>query len=255
MKRSAWLALSVVLLSNAVALGSVWYNRSGEPEAQLLLSERELQRVYAGWLRDEDDGVLRLQLSWQRPGDGWQLPWLDEAKLRELGFSATDEQALNRQTAREVWLVLELDGPLYRRQVEQARQALAAAEAESNAKPESEVLRQERDDRQRRLHFVELQASRLMLVDAGVDAQVLRQRWPDRQRQVLLAGSIEPYRHGAEVGYGATIRLENDRLSVPHAYRELARGWERSYEQTGFKAQIEVAFGRRHEPWVLSIRQ
>jgi|TARA_A100001518_G_C1201136_1_gene44663 hypothetical protein len=255
MKRSAWLALSVVLLSNAVALGGVWYNRSGEPEAQLLLSERELQRVYAGWLRDEDDGVLRLQLSWQRPGDGWQLPWLDKAKLRELGFSATDEQALNRQAAREAWLVLELDGSLYRRQVEQARQALAAAEAELNAKPESEVLRQERDDRQRRLHFVELQASRLMLVDAGVDAQVLRQRWPDRQRQVLLAGSIEPYRHGAEVGYGATIRLENDRLSVPHAYRELARGWERSYEQTGFKAQIEVAFGRRHEPWVLSIRQ
>ena len=255
MKRSAWLALSVVLLSNAVALGGVWYNRSGEPEAQLLLSERELQSVYGGWLRDEDDGVLRLQLSWQRPGDGWQLPWLDEAKLRELGFSATDERALNRQAAREAWLVLELDGSLYRRQVEQARQALVAAQAESNAKPESEVLRQERDDRQRRLYFVEQQTSRLMLVDAGVDAQVLRQRWPDRQRQVLLAGSIEPYRHGAEAGYGATIRLENDRLSVPHAYRELARGWERSYEQTGFKAQIEVAFGRRHEPWVLSIRQ
>lgn len=130
MKRSAWLALSVVLLSNAVALGGVWYNRSGEPEAQLLLSERELQRVYGGWLRDEDDGVLRLQLSWQRPGDGWQLPWLDQTKLRELGFSATDEQTLNRQPARQVWLVLELDGPLYRGQVQQARQALDAAEAE-----------------------------------------------------------------------------------------------------------------------------
>ena len=51
------------MLSNAVALGGVWYNRSGEREAQLLLSERELQRVYGGWLRDEDDGVLRLQLS------------------------------------------------------------------------------------------------------------------------------------------------------------------------------------------------
>mgnify|MGYP006147330909 CR=1 FL=1 len=93
------------------------------------------------------------------------------------------------------------------------------------------------------------------LVDAGVDAQVLRQRWPNRQRQVLLAGSIEPYHHGAEAGYGATIRLQNDRLSVPHAYRALARGWEHGHEQTGFKAQVEVAFGRRHEPWVLGIRQ
>ena len=186
MKRAAWLGLGVVLLSNAVALGGVWYNRSGEPEAQLLLSERELQRVYGGWLRDEDDGVLRLQLSWQRPGDGWQLPWLDEAKLRELGFSATDEQTLNRQPARQVWLVLELDGPLYRGQVEEARQALSGAEAELHAKPESEVLQQERDDRQRRLQFVEQQASRLMLVDAGVDAQMLRQRWPDRQRQMCI---------------------------------------------------------------------
>lgn len=255
MKRAAWLGLGVVLLSNAVALGGVWYNRSGEPEAQLMLSERELQRASGGWLRDEDDGVLRLQLSWQRPGDGWQLPWLDEAKLHELGFSATDEYALNRQPAREVWWVLELDGPLYRSQVEQARQALSLAEAELQDKPESTVLQQERDDRQRRLQFVEQQASRLMLVDAGVDEKVLRQRWPDRRRQVLLAGRIEPYRHGAEAGYGATIRLENDRLSVPFAYRELARGWERSYEQTGFKAQVEVAFGRRHEPWVLSIRQ
>jgi hypothetical protein len=255
MKRAAWLGLGVVLLSNAVALGGVWYNRSGEPEAQLQLSERELQRVYGGWLRDEDDGVLRLQLSWQRPGEGWQLPWLDEAKLHELGYSATDEQALRRQPAREVWWVLELDGPLYRSQVEQARQALAVAEAELQVKPESEVLRQERDDRQRRLQFVEQQASRLMLVDAGVDAQVLRKRWPDRQRQVLLAGRIEPYRQVTEAGYGATVRLENDRLSVPYAYREQARGWERSYEQTGFKAQVEVAFGRRHEPWVLSIRQ
>lgn len=255
MKRAVWLGLGVVLLSNAVALGGVWYNRSGEPEAQLLLSERELQRVHGSWLRDEDDGVLRLQLSWQRPGESWQLPWLNEAKLRELGFSASDEQALNRQPAREVWLVLELDGPLYRSQVEQARQALSAAEAELQAKPESEVLQQARDDRRRRLQFVEQQASRLMLVDAGVDVQLLRQRWPDRQRQVLLAGRIEPYRHGAEAGYGASIRLENDRLSVPYTYRELARGWERNYDQTGFKAQVEVAFGRRHEPWVLSIRQ
>lgn len=255
MKRAVWLGFGVVLLSNALALGGVWYNRSGEPEARLLLSERELQRVPGGWLREEGDGVMRLQLSWQRPGEGWRLPWLDEAKLNELGFDAGAGQALSRQPAREVWLVLELDGALYRRQVEQAREALLAAEAELQASPGSETLRQARDERQQRLQFVEQQASRLMLVDAGVDALSLRQRWPDRQRQVLMAGRIEPYRNGTEAGYGATIRLENDRLSVPYAYRELARGWARSYQRTGFKAQVDVAFGRRHEPWVLGIRQ
>ncbi|HEY1029192.1 MAG TPA: DUF4824 family protein [Pseudomonas sp.] len=254
MKPAMWLGLGVVLLSNVLALGGVWYNRSGEPEARLLLSERELQPVHGGWLRDEDEGVLRLQLSWQRPGDGWQLPWLDEAKLRELGF-VPDAADLGRQPARKVWLVLELDGPVYRRQVEQARQSLDAAEVELRAGPDSEVLQQARDERRLRLSYAQQQASRLMLVDAGVDAQRLRQRWPDRQRQVLLAGRIEPYRHGDEGGYGANVRLENDRLSIPYAYRELARGWAHSYERSAFRAQVEVAFGRRHEPWVLGIRQ
>lgn len=256
MKRALWLGLGVVLLSNAAALGGVWYNRSGEPEARLLLSERELQRVQDGWLPDEGDEVLRLQLSWQRPGYGWQLPWLDEAKLRELGFAPDSDGAdLMLQPQREVWLVLELDGPAYRRHIEQARQALQGAEVELRNRPDSQVLQRERDERRRRLLYVQQQASRLVLVDAGLDAEVLRQRWPDRQRQVVLGGRIEPYRQTGEAGYGATIILANDRLSVPYAYRGLARGWARSYEQPEFKAQVEVAFGRRHEPWVLGIRQ
>jgi len=255
MKRPLWLALGIVLLSNAVALGGVWYNRSGEPEARLSLSERELQRVSSGWLADEGDTVTRLQLLWRRPGDDWQLPWLDAAKLRALGFAVGDGQVeLGRQPAREVWLVLELDGPSYRRQVEQVRQALSLAEAELQASPDSELLQQERDERRRRLEHEEQRASRLMLVDAGVDPEALRQRWPDRQRQVLLAGRIEPYRHSAQGGYGASIRLDNGRLSVPHAYREQARGWTPAYQQSGFKAQVDVAFGRRHEPWVLGVR-
>ncbi|WP_277373573.1 DUF4824 family protein [Pseudomonas sp. AA-38] len=256
MKRALWLGLGVVLLSNALALGGVWYNRSGEPEARLLLSERELQRVQSGWLPGEGEEVLRLQLSWQRPGHGGQLPWLDEAKLRELGFAhGSDGDALMRQAQREVWLVLELDGPAYQRQIEQARQALQAAEMELRSRPESQVLQRERDERRRRLLHEQQQASRLVLVDAGPDAEVLRKRWPDRQRQVVLAGHMEPYRQAGEAGYGAIIDLANDRLSLPYAYRELARGWPRSYERSGFKAQVEVAFGRRHEPWVLGIRQ
>jgi hypothetical protein len=31
--------------------------------------------------------------------------------------------------------------------------------------------------------------------------------------------------------------------------------WPWAYDDAGLKAQVEVAFGRRHEPWVLSVRQ
>lgn len=256
MNRALWLGLGLILLSNAVALGGVWYNRSGEPEARLTLSSRELERVSDALLRGEENSVLRLRLSWRHAAGNARLPWLDAAKLDELGFSAEDlERPLSRQLPRRVWLVLELDGPAYRRQLDGARQALQAAESALQAAPDNEELQRQRDERRRQLQYEEQLASRLMLVDAGVDAEALRRRWPDRRRQVLLSGRIEPYRHGAQADYGASIRLDGARLSLPRANRELFRGWPWGHDETGPKVQVEVAFGRRHEPWVLSVRQ
>ena len=51
MNRPLWLGLGLILASNAIALAGVWYNRSGEPQAQLQLSEREIQLPYDSWLR------------------------------------------------------------------------------------------------------------------------------------------------------------------------------------------------------------
>ena len=106
MNRPLWLGLGLILASNAIAPAGVWYNRSGEPQAQLQLSEREIQLPYDSWLRGEENSGLRLQLAWREADATWS--WLDEAKLRELGFAPSD---LGRGAERPLWLVLELDGP------------------------------------------------------------------------------------------------------------------------------------------------
>jgi hypothetical protein len=79
--------VGVVILANAVALVGVARNRSGEPEAEVLLTERELP--FAPWT-DETTGVF-LRLEWQRslPGSKVETPWLDRAKLESLGFDGS----------------------------------------------------------------------------------------------------------------------------------------------------------------------
>lgn len=252
MSRPLWLGLALVLLSNAVVLAGVWYNRSGEPQALLTLSERELQPPYSGWLRGEENSVLRLNLAWRHPLDQTRPAWLDEAKLRALGF---EPQALGRGSGRLLWLVLELDGPRYRQGLERARTELARRQTALLADPDNAQRRRARDAQQRELEQEEKVASRLLLVDIGTDPQALRQAWPDRQRQVLVAARVRPYRQADEARYGAHIELENPRISVPREYRQLFQDGRGGSRPSRPALQVEVAFGQRHEPWVLDVRQ
>lgn len=251
MNSRLWLGLGLILASNAIALAGVWYNRSGEPQAQLLLSEREIQLPYDSWLRGEENSGLRLQLAWREADADWS--WLDEAKLRELGFAPND---LGRGAERPLWLVLELDGPSYRKQVERAKAALASAQAALVVQPKDETLRQQHDQRQLELRHEQKQATRLLLVDVGLDAEALRRSWPNRQHQVILPGRLMPYRYGDMPRYSANVVLESDRISVPRRYRGGFAEWRlRAYDEKRPKVQVEVAFGQRHEPWLIGVDQ
>ena len=95
MRNKAGLAL--IVLTNAVALGGVWWNRSATPESALTLSERELGLPWRS-LRFAEDSGLSLNLNW-RVGDreagefvsgytfnGGTPEWLDAAHMAALGF-------------------------------------------------------------------------------------------------------------------------------------------------------------------------
>ncbi|MDA7087613.1 DUF4824 family protein [Pseudomonas sp. SA3-5] len=261
-RRRLWLGLGLILLSNALALAGVYYNRSGEPESRLTLSERELQWPYGDWFQREDNSGLRLQLRWRRADAYGSLDWLSADKLQALGFQLPDfsrgdwQRRLNRQLARPVVLVLELAGPAYQRQVQQARQALAEAEERVRSRPDDQELQRQRDGRREQLSQEEQRDSRLFLIDAGLDAQALRQTYPDRQRYLLLGGRLKPHAGSGKAqpgGFSAAIYPDQLRISVPHGLREVFSDWPQggAYRAELPPLQVQLAFGRRYEPWIL----
>ena len=95
--RAFYFGFGLILLTNAVVLGSVWYNRSGDPDSTLALTDRELASPVNYWHGEENSG-LDLHLVWRteqsRPQAfttgsvyfGGEADWLDSAKLAELGI-------------------------------------------------------------------------------------------------------------------------------------------------------------------------
>lgn len=256
-----WLSLGLILLSNAVALGGVYYNRSGEPQSVLKLSERELVLSNGIWRDRDADGVLHLRLIWRQEGNLGEILWLDRSKLQSLGFvvpAATDKAELEfyrRNLERSVWLVLELDGPAYQRELKRARQELDVAEERLQSLPDDEDLLRQRDRRREHLEQEEHQASRLFLVDAGLDVEALRAQYPDRQRYALLAGYMRPYYRSPEDTplFSASFRLEVSEISVPYVLRGVFADWKRHqpYGEQRPTVSTRIALGQRHEPWML----
>jgi hypothetical protein len=145
--------LLVIVLSNAVALGGVWWNRRAPAESAIVLSERELGLPWFG-VRGEENSGLALNLNWRVadrqqgeynaafPVRGGPADWLDSARMAALGFDpAVAGHAAGRQVRqqpRAAIFVLEFDGPAYRQALLTARENAvrhrAAADANAGSK-------------------------------------------------------------------------------------------------------------------------
>lgn len=260
--------VGLILLVNAVALGGVAWNRSGEPDSRSRLSQRELLRN-TDW--HQENSGLSLRLQWRFPSEeesatprnrAW-APRIDAAQMAELGFrmpeQVDDESArqFDRQQSRAALLVLELDGPLYQRELQLARKKLAEMRQAANAAPGNKDLAYELKYSQSALESEEKHASRLLLKDVGLDLQTLRARYPDRQRYLIVHGRVRPisllHEHIWTLG-GTASALGIDSLNVPHRWRErldqITAQPHRAADERAQPFTAEVAFGRRLEPWI-----
>lgn len=252
--RTFWLGAGLIVLTNAVVLGGVAYNRSGEPQSRLQLSERELSRDISLLQDDSENSSLVLRLD-HEVADGW----VTAEKLRSLGFTVWRDGELERFGERmevEGLVVLELDGPAYQAAQVAARTALVDAQ-------QAEQLWKDRNSQealkaaQNTLERLQTKGTRLYVVDAGTDAVALRQRYPDPARYALVRTSLWYYVHYSSLsdernGYG----LQVDRLavSVPNQHRAAFDAWlSRGSDKVRDKrVRVDLAFGQRFEPWIVA---
>lgn len=264
----------LIVLVNALILAGAAYNRSGEADSRLQLSERELSPTYGrSWSLHENDHAS-LGLVWRilpaqdkefadYPGVhnfGGTPAWFDENKLQALGLqlpAATgSEQNWRGHRQREVILVLEYDGPTYQQALTRAR----AAHAEENrllaANPDKKEFVQRSQTAQKRLESEENENSRLFVIDAGLDAAALRARYAERDRYLLARGRVSAYLQPSAdpsrpTRQGSIDRLSIQEISVPVELQPALRAQPDRNNRPRFQATLAV--GKRLEPWLLEI--
>ena len=258
-------AIALLLVSNAFVLIHAMRNRSGEPEAEIELTEREIRYYPHG----SDDSSLTLMLLWQNPAAEYGYPsiasvepgFFDRAKLEEIGFDLSvppeakqADRFYRGQRSRGVYAALEYDGAAWQAWLKQ-REAGVANEVRYGSQIKFE-------DRLRLLRETE---SRLVAVDVGLDPAALRRKFPDRKKVMILPGLahavLVPVTH---VLRGAITSIPVDNINVPDTFRpQLGQqtyfsGWRTEANGTviidppAFAVAIRV--GSYYEPWVEAIR-
>jgi Domain of unknown function (DUF4824) len=285
MRRAGFpLALALVVVTNAVALGGVLGNRRGEPDAVVTLTERELTIGYVG----EEDTGLALHLDWNQRWDGSDPGWLDRGKLESLGFDCSvppdDPRAelhYGKALPLQRYAVLEFEGEAWRRwladqerEIEKLRGKVARHEER-----ESSVMLREKE-----LATARVANSRLMLVDVGRDPVVLRRLHPDRTRFIVAPAAIYIYFSSGwkspdgtvhpPVLQGRVSEILVQEIHVPLSLRPILDRLRREDDKaadTAGKSLLErrfgpgrgqapryeviLKYGRRHEPWIAGIHR
>ena len=263
-------ALLMILLTNAVALGGAFWNRSGEAESRLKLSQRELRLPYTRF--DRENSGLALALNWRvavqldRNDVYWEYSsggapeWLDQAKMESLGVDVSPKDNghirwNDRALSRDVLLVLEQDGEAYRQALMRAKQHLDAEQTKLAAMPESNEKKNRLKNVADQLAREENENSRLFVIDAGLDLALLRGKYPDRMRYAIVHGQVRPAwnnnrndnrNDSSARGYVSSVSIAG--INVPHALRPLLAN---QVGQAKFIAG--VSFGQRLEPWITQL--
>jgi hypothetical protein len=271
--------LSIIIVTNVVALGGVAYNRSGQPEALLELTERELGIGYRYGLERDNTGLslsinCRLEILENDYGYGnsncWGEPrWLSQEKLVELGFEFENyDKDLNyrdheRVLPKDVYLVLEYDGATYQRVLRSKEQILREEQTLQDNNPDNPEFDERVEQASKNLLSEQNFNSRLFAIDAGLDKTALRKTYADNSRYILVKASIKPawrFNDDQRTRVGRINDLLIEQINVPLEHRAVFNPVEkaasrRNRNTDGPRYQVQVAFGKRLEPWVVRVER
>ena len=252
-------------------------NRSEKPETLIELTERELALPYKS---DDENSGLALKLDWRIINDeadpcryygNWGVPiWFNARKLIELGFTIDETTCSYKYSNREkeplpkdAFIVFEYDGTAYQEALKRAEECLNKAEAALKAHTTDKDTQDRFENAKRRLEQERATESRLFAIDAGLNADKLRERYSDRSKFIIMPGVVEltcrSYNKKREVvGCISDIRVE--KINVPLKHRKLfdaivAQDKFGRRKQQGPRYKVEVAYGSRFEPWIKAVKE
>jgi hypothetical protein len=207
--RASLVAFAVVTAVNAAVLLGVVRDRPGGPESQIWLDEREL----AVQLSSDNSAVTLRWRPQQTVRRGTELvaasqPWLDPEALTALGFDCSvrpgDPRArafYDRQLSRRVFVALELSSAHWNGRLawwqERARERLERSTDVLNASARM-TLQATIDD-------VAARASRLVPVDAGLELDLLRTKYPDPRRHLVVPAVVAVVYYPGDNGGGPSV--------------------------------------------------
>jgi hypothetical protein len=267
--------ITLILITNAITIAGVIYNRSGSPESTLQLTHRELQLPY-DWRDTSEDSSITFNLRWRvlgreagsssdfdmgYPYSDREPAWLDKVKLASIGFKISEtmdiyksSQFYEKQLPKDILLVLELDGPAYREALKRAHEYEESMAADLAANPNNDEMRKKAKEAGEHLEQEESENSRLFVIDAGLDKVALRTHYPDRSHYAIVRGQIriEP----TCKGYIKDISI--DRINVPVDYRQLFESILRDHPRYQSKKKavytVTITYGERLEPWIIAAK-
>jgi hypothetical protein len=262
--------LALIAVTNGWVLLDVARNRSGEPEARVELTERELWLPWSVEDDDEDSG-LALTLAWHGddPFGSGRPTWLDRDKLRELGFdvhvapeSPGSERFYSNVPAREAFVVLAMGGEAWNRELARREEEIRRCRQSGSCGPSAEQNRSVPEQ------VAELRRteSHLVAVDAGRDPRALRRRYPDRGRFLVLPAEVDVLRNAEKEGepyLSGYLHLRVPRIHVPLPLRPVLdavsqedasrqRRWD---EKPDPRYRAVLAVGRGYEPWLVRVER
>jgi hypothetical protein len=268
--RTLTAGVTLILATNAIALIGVAYNRSGEPDSTLVLTQRELTAPYNRGMQRENSGVA-LQLQWRTLGvdlaaneyaGHWSAPaWLDKAKLASLGFDVSARPITGdghgryrKQLAKEVLLVLEFDGPTFREALDNARQRVAREQILLRAYPQDKTSQDKLRAASDALRREEAENSRLFVIDAGLDLNALRVKYPSRTSHLIQRGTVRLNNYVESMVFGQIEGIAIEAIHVPSELMHLFDRMPLRVQAMPQKPyQVGVVIGRRLEPWITSV--
>jgi hypothetical protein len=266
------LGFIILAATNIVVLYGVASNRSGEPESLVMLTERELDLSYHAY---EENNGLALRLSWRALGkedpngySNWGNPlWLNRQKLDELGFDIDDHidpygrARYYRAIPKEVYIVLELGGEPYKEALERAVRMFEREKGFIANDPEEKNANDRLEYAERTLERERKEATRLFAIDAGLDVGILRQKYSDRARYIITRGVVKPgyqYDSSKDEIFGYILRLSVERIHVPLEHQKIFASILDQYDSRrnnfgSLPYKVQLAYGQRLEPWIVSV--